>query len=117
MDLLLRHDLTWMVALYRNVHHLSGQARMRAGMDTRMHRSSRRRILLMLKSSGAEIPGLLFRQNRPLRRLYVYVFDVFKQLRNRVERGLAFLHTTAHQPTTLEVDTFIEFNECLIDMT
>lgn len=71
----------------------------------------------MLKSSGAEIPRLLFRQDRPLRRLYVNVLDVLEQLRNRVERGLAFLHTTAHQPTALEVDAFVELDERLVDVT
>lgn len=42
---------------------------------------------------------------------------MLQQLRNRIERGLAFLHTTAHQPATLKVNAFVKFDECLIDMT
>ena len=47
----------------------------------------------------------------------MHVFDVLEQLRNRVERRLAFLHTTAHHPPTLEICALVEFDECLMNMT
>lgn len=46
----------------------------------------------------------------------MHVFDMLDQLRNRVERRLAFLHTTAHHPSALEVDAFVELDESLMNM-